>query len=164
VVSHGAAPGEVFTAVAAEIADLLKADLTLIGRYETDATLSYLAAGGPMQALSPLGDRLKLGGDNLASKILHSGQPESMSYDNASGPFAAVARRLALRNAVGTPILVDGQIWGAMFAGWRWRSQTEAVAVRPASVTSTRQIAPASESASRMTRAASRHVPLRSAG
>jgi PAS domain S-box-containing protein len=118
VVAHGAAPGEVFTAVAAEIADLLKADLTLIGRYEIDATISYLAAGGPMQTSSRLGDRLKLGGDNLASKILRSGQPESMSYDNASGPVAAVARRLALRNAVGTPIVVDGRIWGAMFAGW----------------------------------------------
>jgi PAS domain S-box-containing protein len=118
VVAHGAASGEVFIAVATEIADLLDADLTLIGRYETDATFSYLAAGGPMQTSSPLGNGLKLGGDNLASKILRSGQPESMSYDDASGPIAVFARRLALRSAVGTPILVDGRIWGAMFAGW----------------------------------------------
>jgi len=118
VVAHGAAPSDVFTAVAAEIADLLNADLTLIGRYETDATFSYLAAGGPMQSSSPLGERLKLGGDNLASKILVSGQPESISYEDASGPIAVFAHRLALRCAVGTPILVDGRIWGAMFAGW----------------------------------------------
>jgi PAS domain S-box-containing protein len=119
VVAHGAAPSDVFTAVAAEIADLLDADLTLIGRYETDATFSYLAAGGRLQTSSPLlGDRLMLGGDNLASKILGSGQPESMSYDNASGPIAVFARRFELRCAVGTPILVDGGIWGAMFAGW----------------------------------------------
>ena len=118
VVAHGAAPSDVFTAVAAEIADLLNAHLTLIGRYETNATFSYLAAGGPMQTSSPVGDRLKLGGDNLASKILRSGQPESMSYDNASGPIAVFARRLPLGSAVGTPILVDGRIWGAMFAGW----------------------------------------------
>jgi PAS domain S-box-containing protein len=118
VVAHRAAPSDVFTAVAAEIADLLNADLTLIGRYETDATCSYLAAGGRMQTSSPLGDRLKLGGDNLASKILRSGQPESMSYDDASGPIGAFARRLTLRSAVGTPILVDGRIWGAMLAGW----------------------------------------------
>jgi PAS domain S-box-containing protein len=118
VVAHGAAPSDVFTAVAAEIADLLDADLTLIGRYETDATFSYLAAGGRMQTSSPLGDRLRLGGDNLASKILGSGQPEAMSYDHASGPIAVFARRIGLRSAVGTPILVDGRIWGAMFAGW----------------------------------------------
>jgi PAS domain S-box-containing protein len=118
LVARGAAPGEVFTAVAAEIADLLDADLTLIGRYEPDATFSYLAAGGRMRTSSPRGSRLELGGDNLASKILRSGQPEWMSYDNASGSIGAFARRLALRSAVGTPILVDGRIWGAMFAGW----------------------------------------------
>ena len=52
VVAHAAAPSDVFAAVAAEIADLLDADLTLIGRYEPEATFAYLAAGGRMQAIS----------------------------------------------------------------------------------------------------------------
>jgi PAS domain S-box-containing protein len=118
VVAQGAPPGDVFTTVAAEIGDLLDADLTLIGRYEPDATFSYLAAGGRMRTTPLLADRLALGGDNLASKILANGQPESISYDDASGPIAAFARQLGLRSAVGTPILVDGRIWGAMFAAW----------------------------------------------
>jgi PAS domain S-box-containing protein len=118
VVAQGAPPGDVFATVATEIGDLLDADLTLIGRYEPDATFSYLAAGGRMRTTRLLGDRLKLGGDNLASKILRSGQPESMSYDDASGPIAEFARQFGLRSAVGTPILVDGRIWGAMFAAW----------------------------------------------
>ena len=93
VVAQGAAPGDVFTTVAAEIGDLLDADLTLIGRYEPDATFSYLAAGGRMRTTPrwPIGSQL--GGNNLASKILANGQPESMSYDDASGPIAAFARR-----------------------------------------------------------------------
>lgn len=118
VVAHGAVPGDVFTTVAAEIADLLDADLTLIGRYELDESFSYLAAGGSMQAPSLLEDRLMLGGDNLASKIMANGRPQWMSYDNATGPIAVFARRLGLRSAVGSPILVDGRIWGAMFACW----------------------------------------------
>jgi PAS domain S-box-containing protein len=118
VVAQGAAPGDVFTTVAAEIADLLDADLTLIGRYEPDGTFCYLAAGGCTQATSLLGDRLELGGNNLASRILASGRPESMSYDDASGPIAVFANRLGLHSAGGTPILVEGWIWGAMFAGW----------------------------------------------
>ncbi len=118
VVAQGATPGEVFTTVAAEIAELLAADLTLIGRYELDATFSYLAAGGSMQTPSLLEDRLMLGGENLASKILDSGRPERMTYDKATGPIAVFARRLGLRSAVGTPILVEGRIWGAMFACW----------------------------------------------
>jgi PAS domain S-box-containing protein len=117
VVAQGAAPADVFTTVAAEIADLLEADLTLIGRYELDATFSYLAAGGHISTASVV-DRLKLGGNNLASRILDSGRPESMNYDNATGPIAVFGRRIGLRSAVGTPIVVDGRIWGAMFACW----------------------------------------------
>jgi PAS domain S-box-containing protein len=117
VVARGAAPGDIFDTVAAEIADLLEADLTLIGRYELDSTFSYLAAGGHIST-SSVGDRLKLGGNNLASRILGNGRPESMSYDDASGPIAVFARRLGLRSAVGTPIVVDGKMWGAMFACW----------------------------------------------
>jgi PAS domain S-box-containing protein len=118
VVAHGAAPGDVFITVAAEIADLLRADLTLIGRYELDGSFSYLAAGGSVETPLQLEDRFLLGGENLASKIWGSGRPEWMSYVNASGPIAAFARRHGLRSAVGTPILVDGRIWGAMFACW----------------------------------------------
>jgi signal transduction histidine kinase len=117
VVAHGAAAADVFKAVAGEVACLLDADLAVIGRYEPDATFSYLAAGGPVPT-PELSDRLALGGDNLASKILRSGQPEAMSYHDASGPIAALARALGIRTAVGTPILVDDRIWGAMIAGW----------------------------------------------
>jgi PAS domain S-box-containing protein len=118
VVAQGAAPGDVFTTVAAEIADLLGADLTLIGRYELDESFSFLAAGGSVQAPSLLEDRLMLGGENLASKIRASGRPEWMSYVNVSGPLAKFVRRHDLHSAVGTPIVVDGRIWGAMFACW----------------------------------------------
>jgi signal transduction histidine kinase len=117
VVAHGAAPIDVFNAVAAEVASLVDSDLTLIGRYEPDLTFTYLAAGGRMPTPG-LGDRLRLGGSNLASKILRSGQPESISSDDVSGPIAAFAHTLGIRNAVGIPILVDDGIWGAMLAGW----------------------------------------------
>ena len=85
VVAHGAAPVDVFKAVAAEVASLLDSDLTLIGRYESDATFTYLAVGGQMPT-SALVDRLTLGGNNLASNILRSGRPDSISYDDRLGP------------------------------------------------------------------------------
>jgi PAS domain S-box-containing protein len=117
VVAHGGEPTEVLNAVADEVACLLEADLTLIGRYEPDATFTYLVVGGRLPT-SELRDRLTLGGNNLASNILQCGQSQSMSYDTASGPIAAFAHMLGIRNAVGTPITVDDRIWGAMLAGW----------------------------------------------
>jgi transcriptional regulator with GAF, ATPase, and Fis domain len=116
VVAHGAAPTEVFQAVAGEVAVLVDCDVTLIGRYEHDSAFSYLASGGAMPA-AELGDRLRLGGNNLASAILRSGQSESMSYDHASGPIGAFAHTLGIRSAVGAPIVVEDRIWGAMIAG-----------------------------------------------
>jgi signal transduction histidine kinase len=128
VVAHGAAPIEVFQAVAREVATLVDCDVTLIGRYEPDAAFSYLASGGAMPA-AELGDRLRLGGNNLASTILRSGQSESMSYDEASGPIGAFAHTLGIRSAVGAPIVVEDRIWGAMFAGWTqcWEITSETV-------------------------------------
>jgi GAF domain-containing protein len=41
-----------------------------------------------------------------------------MSYHDALGPIAALARALGIRTAVGTPMLVDDRIWGALVAGW----------------------------------------------
>jgi PAS domain S-box-containing protein len=77
VVAHGGARTDVLNAIAQEVAVFLNADETLIGRYEPDATLSYLAAGG-RNPESQLDNRLRLEGDNLASRILRSGQPESI--------------------------------------------------------------------------------------
>src|SRR4030081_3629622 len=117
LVAHGGARTDVLNAIAEEVAAFLNADETLIGRYEPAATCSYLAAVG-RNPESQLGNRLGLGGDNLASKVLRSGQPESISYDAAPGRIAAFARTPGLRRGVGAPILVEDRIWGAMLAGW----------------------------------------------
>jgi signal transduction histidine kinase len=118
LVAHGAPPTDVFKAVATEVALLLDSDLTLIGRYEANSAFTYLAAGGTQTPTTELNNRLALGGNNLVSKILRTGRSEAMSYVNASGPTAAFARKLKIRNAVGTPILVEDKIWGVMIAGW----------------------------------------------
>src|SRR5260370_26263859 len=37
-------------------------------------------------------------------------------YVDASGPVAAVAREASFRSLVGTPIVVEGRLWGLMIA------------------------------------------------
>jgi signal transduction histidine kinase len=59
-----------------------------------------------------------LGGNNLVTNLVRSGRTESMTYDVATGPIAAYARELGIHRAIGTPILVEGHMWGAMLAGW----------------------------------------------
>ena len=117
LVARGASPAEVFETVAAEVARLLGSDFSLVGRYEADGTLTHIASH-PLELLSQLGPRTVLDGDDLASVVHRSGEPNSISYDDAPGPVAALARELGVRCAVGAPILVDDQIWGVMAAGW----------------------------------------------
>jgi signal transduction histidine kinase len=107
-----------FKTVAAEVSKILDSDITLIGRYESDSTFTYLATVGDHPPVSGALHRLVLGGNNLVTKILRSGNSESITYDVATGPIAAYARELHIRSAIGTPIVVEGHIWGAMLAGW----------------------------------------------
>jgi PAS domain S-box-containing protein len=117
LVAHGAAPTEVFTAVAAEVASLLRSDYSRIGRYELDGTVTHLAASPSSFPPRP-GARLPLDRDPLASVVRRSGQPAWISYDDFPESIAASARRLGVASGVGTPILVEDRIWGVMAAGW----------------------------------------------
>jgi PAS domain S-box-containing protein len=117
LVAHGAAPTEVFDAVAAEVASLLVADSSLIGRYEADAMVTYLAASSPA-LVSRLGAGLPLESDNLAAIVRRSGHSASISCDAASGPIAAFGQEDGIWSAVGSPIVVENRIWGVMAAGW----------------------------------------------
>jgi len=117
LVARRAPPTEVFTAVASEVASLLDADFSVIGRYEPDGSLTHVAAS-PLALVTALGPRMALDGDGLASVIRRSGQPARIAYDDAPGAIAALAREVGVRCGVGAPILVDDEVWGVMAAGW----------------------------------------------
>jgi signal transduction histidine kinase len=118
LVARGASPEEVFGAVVEEIGRLLPVEYAGMGRYEPDDTVTYLASWG--RAVEPFPDRsrLTLGGKNLATIVLETGRPARIdNYADASGPLGVTARETGTRSAVGTPIIVEGSLWGVMGAG-----------------------------------------------
>jgi len=65
----------------------------------------------------PIGTRVTLEGESVAARVHRTGRPARFDdYANASGNIAARARRVGVRSAVGTPIVVEGRLWGAMVA------------------------------------------------
>ncbi|MCW2627808.1 GAF domain-containing protein [Mycobacterium sp.] len=114
LVARGAAPAEVFSAVAAELARVLVVQHASVWRYEPDGAATLLAASDePGAKKMPVGDRFTLEGDNLAARVLRTGRPARMdSLDEAAGSAAARIRELGIRAAVGAPIIVDGHLWG----------------------------------------------------
>jgi signal transduction histidine kinase len=117
LVAGQAAADDIFTAVAEEVARLLRADLGGVARYEPDESLTVVAQwdGGGGGLL--IGRRLRLGDDIERLRVLRSGRPVRITHDEGlSGPVAALARELGVRSTIGAPIMVDGDVWGAIFA------------------------------------------------
>jgi signal transduction histidine kinase len=119
LVAGGVAPEEVFAAVVDEVGRLLPVDYADLGRCERDGTITFLAVWGKTDAIFPVGARVKLGGRNATTLVAQTGAPALLeSYADASGPIGAPTRTAGVRSAVGTPITVEGRLWGVMSAGW----------------------------------------------
>ena len=74
LVARAAAPEEVFAAVAAEVGRLLRADATLLSRYDQDAKATVVGAWTSKgDTPAPLGTRLSLGGRDLHTLVFQRG-------------------------------------------------------------------------------------------
>jgi signal transduction histidine kinase len=118
LVARAAPPEEVFAAVAAEAGRLLRADATLMSRYDPDDKATVVAAwtstGG---APAPAGTRLTLGGRDLHTLVFQSGRSARMDdYAEASASAAAadIARKTGVSSAAAVPISVEGRLWGVI--------------------------------------------------
>jgi len=119
LIAQEPSPDEVFGAVAREVGRLLDVENTKIYRYEADGTATSMADWGePVTA--PVGTRLPLEGDNIAARVFRTQRPARVDdYAKATGPLAVLARGVGIRFAVGTPIIVEGRLWGVMIAATR---------------------------------------------
>ncbi|MDX6657190.1 MAG: hypothetical protein QOH62_1983 [Solirubrobacteraceae bacterium] len=116
LVAYGTRPEEVFAAVANEVERLLSVDLANVCRYESDGTLTFVASA---RELVPVGSRWPIEGQrNLATLVSEAGGPARIdNYADATGALAEGIREEGIRSAVGTPIIVEGRLWGLIAAG-----------------------------------------------
>jgi len=121
LVARAASAEEVFTAVTAEVGQLLEVDITVLVRYDLDDMITivgtWTSAGGAPP--SPVGSRFKVGGRNVTTLVVRTGQPARTDYaeTGASGPIGISATDgWGLRSSSGAPISVDGRLWGVIIA------------------------------------------------
>ena len=118
LVARGAPADELFAAVTGEVGRLLQAGRTTMVRFEPDDAAALVAGWSRTGDGVPLGVRGPLGGINLITIISQTHRPARIDdYDDASGPASVVAGEVGFRSAVGTPIIVQGRLWGVMIAG-----------------------------------------------
>ena len=116
LVSRGAAPADVFAAVAAEVAVVLDLPLVEMCRYEPDGTATVVGAVGdhPFQT----GTNWTLDGPSLAGQVKRTGRPARVDdYADVPGSIGDAGRAGGVQAGVGAPIVVDGKVWGVVSAG-----------------------------------------------
>jgi signal transduction histidine kinase len=119
LVAQGTPPEAVFAAVAEEVGQLFRVELANLFRYEPGRTEVSVAAWGPARNAFPVGSRWPVEGHNLSTLVFETGRPARIDRyaDSSSGPLGAAARERGIGSAVGTPIIVEGRLWGVIFAG-----------------------------------------------
>jgi PAS domain S-box-containing protein len=116
LVAQGAPPAAVFEAVTGEVAQLLDASTVTLGRYEEDMVTVVAQHGDDFVGA---GDRLPLGGRNVASIVRRTGRTARLDdVAQATGAIGDRVRRAAARSAVASPVVVDGRTWGVLAAIW----------------------------------------------
>ena len=119
LVAEGAAPTAVFDAVAAEMEGLLDADGVTLSRYEPGGEVTVVAHRGSGASRVPPGTRVRHEGENVTTMVRRSARPARVeSYEGTQGAIAEMVQTLAVRAAVGAPIVVDGRLWGVVIANW----------------------------------------------
>jgi signal transduction histidine kinase len=119
LVAAQAGADEIFAAVAEEVALLLRADKGTVCRYEPEEILTVTAYWSEEGSTLPVGTRVPLQGDSVASEVQQSGRTCRFdTYEGLSGPVIELAKTLGAmpRSTVGAPIVVEGRVWGAILA------------------------------------------------
>jgi signal transduction histidine kinase len=117
LVATVAAPEEVFCTVAEEVARLSRADVAAVLRYESDASAIVIGSWGDREQHLPIGARLALAGHGVAAVIRRTGRPARVArIAGPPGSVAAAFESARMQSGVGSPIVVDGRLWGVVIA------------------------------------------------
>jgi PAS domain S-box-containing protein len=118
LVARGVEPAGVFAAVVVEIAHCLDTGHTAIYRCADDALIPLAICHDDGLQPIPKGLRIRLEANAVAARALATGAAARIDRDDdAPVPHAGRVRGLGLHSAVGVPIIVDGQAWGAAVVG-----------------------------------------------
>jgi PAS domain S-box-containing protein len=118
LVAQGASPEDLFEAVAEEVGRLLHVESGTMGRFEPDGSVTSVASWSTTEALAfPTGMRWPTGGTNVAWMVLQTGRSARIDdFSAATDPIGVAVREAGIKSAVGSPIIVEGDLWGLVAA------------------------------------------------
>jgi signal transduction histidine kinase len=117
LIAHGAEPQVVFDAVCAETGKLIRAPLVILAQFVGDGACSIVAGWSARDAELREGAPLGLGRDTVPGLVHATGAPARIdNHEGATSELGVLTRALGICSAVGAPITIGGQVWGALQA------------------------------------------------
>jgi signal transduction histidine kinase len=117
LVAQQPSPSEVFEAVAEEVGLLLPAANVSMGRYEPDDSIASMASWSSVGPVFPAGVRWPIKGTNVAWMVLQTGRPARIDdFSAATDSIGVAVREAGYKSAIGSPIVVEGRLWGVISA------------------------------------------------
>ena len=108
-------PGDVFTAVAAEIRGLFGVPLVGLFRYDGEGVATVIAGTGKVSSYLGRPWPCPAGDPGLVARVQRTGQPLRIDdYRQISNVVSESAREFGIGMAAGVPVLVNGRVWGAV--------------------------------------------------
>jgi GAF domain-containing protein len=114
LVAGGIGPEGVFGAVAAEVGVLFGADVAAIVRFEDDGTATVLGdVGGPHES----GKRVSLDEGYVVDRVRETSRSARFdTHDPSAAGMPSLVRAFGIRSSVASPVVVQGELWGAITA------------------------------------------------
>ena len=117
LVAQGVDASGIFEAVCEEAGQLVRARSVVLFSYTPDGFNVAVAAWSVREPHVPVGARFRITPDTLAGMIVETRAPARIdSWEEADSDMARLIRSRGFRSSVGAPVIVDGQLWGALAA------------------------------------------------
>ena len=133
LVAQGVPADALFGAVCDEVEALAGAEVSAVVRFEADGTVTVMGAHATRH---PVGARLELDPDFVVAEVHRTGRAARFDTDDPAAPgMPEVVRGERVRSALASPIVVEGELWGAITTGSRERPLPAGMERRLADVT-----------------------------
>jgi PAS domain S-box-containing protein len=117
MVARGRPAEELFAKVAEEVALLLGLEVAAVRRFDPDGWGTIVGRWGDAGDGYRVGARIKQEGESVTTVVYRTGRSARFDDYERAGSIPADLRKLGVRAAVASPIVVDGRLWGAIAAG-----------------------------------------------